>query len=105
MLMRKNERDRMIIEQYEQDERGMILIYAQWCINEGFDPLALYREAYPQQPKNDWLVQAMEKTVPPKASEDISHETVLQLLQMYGNDDLAFVVNEAYMKQQKSKNS
>ncbi|HLS20553.1 MAG TPA: hypothetical protein VK056_02690 [Bacillota bacterium] len=101
--MNKNDQNEFIIEQYKQDERTMILVFAQWCINEGFDPLTLYSEAYPNQPKNEELVEAMEKTVPARESQYISHETVLQMLHMFGNDDLAFVVNEAYAKQQQHK--
>lgn len=96
--MKKSEQDQYIIEQYEQNERAMILIYAQWCINEELDPLELYERAYPNQPKNESLIKAIEKTVPKEEVINISFETVIQALQMFGNDDLAFVISEAYTK-------
>ena len=36
----------------------------------------------------------MKKTVPKNESEDISKELVQHVLQIFGNDDLAFVIQE-----------
>lgn len=89
-----NEKDKQVIESYQHDEKMMILIYAQWCMNNEFDPVALYEQAYPGQGKNHTLVEVLDLTVPVKESEIIPDETVLHVLQLFGNDDLAFVVQE-----------
>lgn len=84
--------EKRVIENYQQDENMMVLIYAQWCINNDLDPVAVYEQAYPGQAKNNTLTEALELTVPKKESDDIPDQTVLQVLQLFGNDDLAFVV-------------
>lgn len=101
--MNQKERSDFIIEQYKQDERMMVLAFAQWCMNENLDPLALYRKAYPDQPENDLLVNAMEETVSPTQADKISHEAIMQLLHMFGNDDLAYVVQAAYTTRRRQK--
>lgn len=83
-----------VIKHYEQDERTMVLVFAQWCVNHDLDPLALYHEAYPHQQPNPLLTEVMEETVAKEESEEISLDIVLYVLQMFGNDDLAFVVQE-----------
>jgi hypothetical protein len=86
--------EKRIIENYQTDERMMVLVFSQWCINHDLDPQALYKKAYPNQPVNPLLEEVEELTVPKKESEDIATETVLQILQVFGNDDLAFIVQE-----------
>jgi hypothetical protein len=90
--MDKKEMEDQVIKSYQSDEKMMILIYAQWCINNDLDPEALYIKAYPNQLHNPSLEEAMELTVPKKESEEIPTHTVLQVLQLFGNDDLAFIV-------------
>lgn len=84
-----------IVESYRQDEDMMILVFAQWCVNHGLDPAELYRNAYPGQPENERLGRVLELTVPKEEAGDIPDQTVLGVLSMYGNDDLAAVVAEA----------
>lgn len=84
-----------IVESYRQDEDMMILVFAQWCVNEGLDPEELYGKAYPQQQSNERLKRVLELTVPKEEAGDIPDQTVLGVLSMYGNDDLAAVVAEA----------
>ncbi|SES97572.1 hypothetical protein SAMN05216389_10427 [Oceanobacillus limi] len=90
-----------VIESYKSDEKMMILVYAQWCINNGIDPVNLYGKAYPDQLKNQALVEAMELTVPKEESEEIPNQTVLNVLQLFGNDDLAFLVQEQIDQQKR----
>ncbi len=90
-----------MIESYQKDERMMILIFSQWCINNGLDPEKLYVEAYPHQEKNNTMTEVLELTVPAHESEEIPDQTVLNVLQLFGNDDLAFVVQEYIEKQEK----
>lgn len=92
--MDKNERERQIIESYQKDEHMMVLVFSQWCINNGLAPAELYGKAYPGQMKNSVLEQVSELTVPKEESEEIPDQTVLNVLQLFGNDDLAFVVQE-----------
>lgn len=92
--MRNKELEDYIIEKYQHDEKMMILIFAQWCINHDLNPKELYQLAYPSQLKNQALEEAMELTVPKNESDDISDETVLTVLQIFGNDDLAFIVQQ-----------
>src|SRR5699024_11414645 len=87
----KKEIENKVIESYKNDEKMMILVYAQWCINNDFDPKSMYARAYPDQIKNDALREALELTVTKEESEHIPDETVLQVLQVFGNDDLAFI--------------
>ncbi|WP_411748015.1 hypothetical protein [Psychrobacillus psychrotolerans] len=81
-----------VIEQYEADENMMIQIYVQWCINHDINPLELYYRAYPNQASNNVILELMETTE--KNSTIIDTGTVLDVLQLFGNDDLAYVVSE-----------
>jgi|SRR5690625_1295837 len=93
-MISKKDMDKYIIEKYQKDEKTMVLIFAQWCVNNHLDPFELYEEAYPSQMGNKLLQEAFDLTVPKEESEYISHEIVLQVLQYFGNDDLAFVVQQ-----------
>lgn len=89
-----NEKDEWIIEKYKQEEKMMILLFSQWCINQGADPDKVYRQAYPYQETNPLLKEVLPETVPAKESAPIPTETLLDALSAFGNDDLAFVVAE-----------
>jgi len=101
--MKLSEKDQYIIKQYEQDEKMMIIIYAQWCVNHGVDALEIYERAYPGQMENKALIEAIDETVSKEASEDISTELVQHVLQLFGNDDLAFAIQEVIDKRAKKK--
>ena len=88
--------DKRVIEQYQEDEQMMIRLYVQWCINNEKDAMALYETAYPNQPKNKELQEIIDESE--KNDLHISVETVLYALQLFGNDDLAFVVSEESQK-------
>ena len=85
-----------VIEQYEADENMMIQIYVQWCINHDINPLELYNRAYPNQASNNVILELMETTE--KNSTIIDTDTVLNVLQLFGNDDFAYVVSEEEKK-------
>ncbi|MFD1038318.1 hypothetical protein ACFQ3N_07820 [Virgibacillus byunsanensis] len=99
--MDKKEMEQQVIESYQNDEKMMILVYAQWCINNDLDPKSLYKQAYPSQVNNNALKEALELTVPKKESEEIPDDTVMNVLQLFGNDDLAFMVQEQIDKRKK----
>ncbi|MFE7064328.1 hypothetical protein ACFVAD_19545 [Sutcliffiella sp. NPDC057660] len=92
--MDKKEVEKRIIENYQKEENMMILVFAQWCINHDLDPAVLYTKAYPNQGSNPALLQALELTVSKEEAGEISNETLLGVLSLFGNDDLAFVVSE-----------
>ncbi|WP_099156513.1 hypothetical protein [Virgibacillus ndiopensis] len=90
--MDKKDVEKQVIDSYQNDEKMMILIYAQWCINNDLDPREIYEKAYPAQMKNPALNEALGLTVPKEESDEIPDQTVINVLQLFGNDDLAFLV-------------
>jgi hypothetical protein len=92
--MNKKEIEERIISNYQQDEQMMILVFAQWCINHDLDPTELYLRAYPEQVANHALQQAIDLTVPKEEAGHISDETLLGVLSLFGNEDLAFIISE-----------
>ncbi|ALS22003.1 MULTISPECIES: hypothetical protein [Paenibacillus] len=96
--MSQNELEQQIIRNYQRDEQMMILVFAQWCVNHDLDPAALYRRAYPQQDANPSLQQAIALTVPKEEAGEIADETLLGVLSLFGNDELAMVVTEEIQK-------
>lgn len=97
--MDKKQVEEHIIHKYQSEEKMMILIYAQWCVNHDLNPIELYERAYPNQLKNDTLVEIIEQTVPKEEADAISNDIVLSVLQTFGNNDLAMVVQEEIEKQ------
>ena len=88
-----------VIQKYQEDENVMIQLFASWCANHQLDALTLYAQAYPQQEKNLLLEKAVEETE--KDALEVDTETLLNVLQLFGNEDLAFVVSEEANKQEK----
>jgi len=83
-----------VIQNYQRDEQMMILVFAQWCVNQDLDPLALYRKAYPDQMNNAVLQQTLDLTVSKEEAGDIDDSTLLGVLSMFDNDELAYVVSQ-----------
>lgn len=94
--MEYENRDEFIIKKYQQDEQTMIQLFVQWCLNKQLDPISLYQRAYPDQAKNKTLVDIVEET--DMEEMEIGDGTLLEILQMFGNDDLAFIVTEEIEK-------
>ncbi|MBM7542932.1 hypothetical protein [Amphibacillus cookii] len=90
--MNEKEREQYIIEQYQAGEDQMILLFAQWCINHQLDPYVVYQQAYPHQKGLDKLAESMDHTVTLEQSDQIDTSLLIEVLQVYGNDDLAWVV-------------
>lgn len=83
--------EEQVIQKYQEDEQLMIRLFVQWCTNHQLDPQALYKRAYPNQQEN----VAMQNIIEQADAEDdinIDNETMLDVLQLFGNDDLAFIV-------------
>ncbi|MDN7228940.1 hypothetical protein QWY15_16835 [Planococcus sp. N064] len=87
-------RDEYIIKKYQQDEDTMIRLFVHWCLNHDLDPVALYTRAYPHQPTNEALLNVVKETKTDPAEIEVGTATMLEVLQIFGNDDLAFVVAE-----------
>ncbi|MBW3114470.1 hypothetical protein KYJ26_21605 [Bacillus sp. MCCB 382] len=101
--MNSKEMQEKIIQNYQKDEHMMILVFAQWCVNHDLDPATLYQKAYPEQGENPALQQGIDLTVPKEESEDIPDSTLLGVLSLFGNDDLAYVVTEEINNRSKKK--
>ncbi|QPC46493.1 hypothetical protein [Mangrovibacillus cuniculi] len=82
-----------IIEQYKKDEHMMVLVFAQWCVNNDLDPHTVYLEAYPDQAKNPILQQMTDLTVPKEEAGEISFTTLMGVLSLFGNEELAHIVS------------
>ncbi|PIC57075.1 hypothetical protein CSV80_10195 [Sporosarcina sp. P12(2017)] len=89
--------EEQIIQKYKDDENLMIRLFVQWCVNHQLNPQALYQQAYPEQQPNPALKEIMEND---DGFEElhIDNETMLDVLQLFGNDDLAFVVADEIAK-------
>ena len=96
--MNSKELEEKIIQHYQGEEKMMILIFAQWCINHDLNPEELYLLAYPNQSSNIALKEAIELVVPKEESGEIADETLLGVLSLFGNDELAFIVTEELKK-------
>jgi hypothetical protein len=96
--MNSKELEEKIIQHYQGEEKMMILVFAQWCVNHELDPEEVYLRAYPNQSSNPALREAIELTVPKEEAGEIADETLLGVLSLFGNDDLAFVVTEEIQK-------
>lgn len=94
----KQDLNQFIIDQYKQDEKMMVIIFSQWCINNNLNPVELYERAYPDQMGNDLLQSVQRETLPKEEADDIPLDIVMQVLHMFGNDDLAFIVQETAEK-------
>ena len=85
--------DEQVIQKYQQDEQLMIRLFIQWCANNELNPHELYRRAYPDQAENETMKEIIEEA---KYEEEIEidNETMLDVLQLFGNDDLAFILTD-----------
>jgi hypothetical protein len=94
MMNRADEISEKVVSNYKKDEGMMIIIYAQWCVNNELDPKEIYLKAYPDQKNNEYVMHMLEQTVTKEEAELIANETLLQVLSLFGNEDLAYVVSE-----------
>ncbi|CAH0344121.1 hypothetical protein [Bacillus sp. CECT 9360] len=92
--MNEKEIQEKIIQNYQSEEKMMILVFAQWCVNHDLDPTEIYIRAYPNQASNLALNEVLDLTVPKEEAGEVADETLLGVLSLFGNDDLAFVVTE-----------
>jgi hypothetical protein len=99
--MSQKEYEEQLTQNYQRDEQMMILVFAQWCINNDLDPAELYRRAYPDQLANTSLRQAIELTVPKEDAGEVPDETLLGVLSLFNNEELAFIVIEEISKRKK----
>lgn len=91
--MNRSERDQYIIERYQAGEAEMILLFVEWCHHHKLDPLEIYREAYPNQELPENLIEINQDKLESNDTFELKTALLLDVLQLYGNDDLAFVVS------------
>ena len=84
--------EEQIIQNYQKEENMMILVFAQWCVNHDLDPERLYLQAYPEQASNQSLKEALELTVSKEEAGEVGDETLLGVLSLFGNDDVASTI-------------
>ncbi|TFE00115.1 hypothetical protein [Jeotgalibacillus sp. R-1-5s-1] len=89
--MNQKEMEQYIIQKYQEDEKIMVLLFIQWCQEQNLDPEKLYKEAYPTQPANSLLKQLIEDQV--STDLEIDAGTLINVMQVFGNDDLAHVIS------------
>lgn len=92
--MNQSEREALIIEKYRQEEKLMILLFAQWCINHNLNPISIYQKAYPADRQNAQLKEVLEETIPKAESDEIPLASLLEVLSWFEQDQLAFIVSE-----------
>lgn len=85
--------DEQVIQKYQEDEQLMIQLFVQWCVNYELDANELYARAYPEQQENASL-QKILKEMDDSDPLEIDNETMMDVLQLFGNFDLAFVLSE-----------
>lgn len=84
--------DDLVIENYQKDEKMMVLIFAQWCVNNEVDANELYKNAYPEQQNNALLIEAFKEATEEGKTDEVHDITVFSVLEIFGNNDLAFQV-------------
>lgn len=89
--------EEQIIQKYKEDETLMVRLFVQWCANHELNPQLLYQKAYPEQSANEVLKDVVDSD---EGFDElhIDNETMLDVLQMFGNEDLAFVVADEIQK-------
>ncbi len=97
-----SDKSKYVIEQYQEKERLMVQIYVQWCIDHGLDPVEIYEKAYPDQVKNDILTDIIEEGIEKEDPSSIDVATLFDVLQLYGNEDLAIAIQEEVKKRASS---
>lgn len=70
--MDQKQLEEKIIEHYQGEEKMMILVFAQWCVNHDLDPEEVYLRAYPNQSANPALREALELTVPKEEAGEVA---------------------------------
>jgi hypothetical protein len=96
------ESEEKVIAQYQEDEANMILLFVQWCVNHDINPYEVYKEAYPDQTANELLKTALDHAVSKEEAEPISTELLLEVLDFFGNYELAQVI---YKNMEAGKNN
>lgn len=89
-----------IIKKYQDEERTMVHLFIEWCRENEHDPHAVYQLAYPEQVENPMIKELIEE-IGEQEPLHIPNHTLLEVLQMFGNDELAFVITELIEKSEK----
>ncbi|GGD50537.1 hypothetical protein [Paenibacillus nasutitermitis] len=101
--MDRKEIEEWIAANYRRDEQMMVDAFAQWCINHDLDPEELYTRAYPQQAANPALQGAISQALPKENSPEIPDDALLQLLSMFDNEELGYVVSNEIAQRKENR--
>lgn len=99
-VMDQKQLQEFIIQKYQDEERTMVHLFIEWCRENEHDPHAVYHLAYPEQQENAIIIELM-KELSEQEPLHIPNHTLLEVLQMFGNDELAFVITELIEKSEK----
>lgn len=87
------QKNEQIIARYQEEEKMMIRLFIDWCRTYEVPPMQLYTIAYPDQAENE-LLQALMNELDTEPAIHVSTAMLLDALQTFGNEELAFVVSE-----------
>ena len=83
--------DEQVIQKYQQDEQLMIRLFVQWCANNEVGSPRVIQTCISKATRKCHHEENHRRS----RSEDdidIDNETMLDVLQLFGNEDLAFIV-------------
>lgn len=86
-----------IIQKYQDEEKTMVHLFVEWCRAHEYDPHTIYHTAYPEQGENP-ILSEIYKELQDQKPLHIQTDTLLNVLQIFGNDELAFVITELIEK-------
>lgn len=92
-----------IIKKYQDEEKTMVHLFIEWCREQEHNPHKVYQLAYPEQPENP-IIKELMKELSEQEPLHIPDHTLLEVLQLFGNDELAFVITELIEKSSKKSN-
>lgn len=80
-----------IIKKYQDEERTMVHLFIEWCREHEQNPQTVYQIAYPEQGENPIIKELVEELSEHEPLH-IPTQSLLEVLQLFGNDELAFVI-------------
>lgn len=98
--MDRQQLQELIMKKYQDEERTMVHFFVEWCREHNYDPHSIYKMAYPNQPENPILSEIM-ATLNGQEPLHIPDNTLLEVLQVFGNDELTFVIADLVEKSTK----
>lgn len=101
--MDKKALEAFIIQKYQDEERTMVHLFIEWCREHQYDPHIVYQTAYPSQTENPIITEIL-ATLSDQEPLHIPDHTLFEVLQLFGNDELVFVIADLIEKAKKKQN-